>query len=205
MKPAVRRSWIAVLVVLSNVSLRAHDDVQPWRLSDLVSIADVVLAAALAGAALYFARQQVRIHRQRVASEQRDRRLQRRHDLFDRRWRVFQGVYDYFNRVTNTDDPELVRTAVDDFWRTTREAPFLFASDVNDYLEELRRRGNRLYKWTLKRHQMERGQPDREAKEGWLTEQGWFSDQFAEAQPKFECYLRLSDEERPESIGHEAS
>ena len=66
---------------------------------DLAPIADLVLAAVLGGIALYIAYQQWRTHQSRVASEERDRFLKRKDDLFDRRWKIYLGVGDFLDAM----------------------------------------------------------------------------------------------------------
>ena len=46
--PTARRSWIAVLLVLSTVPLHAQDGVQPWQLG--LSVAGILLTTVIASA-----------------------------------------------------------------------------------------------------------------------------------------------------------
>ena len=53
----------------------------------VVAIADAVMTTVIAVIALYYAHLQAKIHRGRVNSEERDRRVQRQYELFERRWK----------------------------------------------------------------------------------------------------------------------
>ena len=50
MMPAARRSWIAVLVVLSTVPFHAQDGAQPWQLG--LSVASIVVTVVIATVAV---------------------------------------------------------------------------------------------------------------------------------------------------------
>ena len=68
-------------------------------------LATTVLAAAttvLAAFGVYYAHCQVRIHRDRVSSEQRDRDLKRKDDLYDRRWKIYAGVREFLDAMSPT-------------------------------------------------------------------------------------------------------
>ena len=73
----------------------------------LVAI-DLLATTAVAFVALYYARCQVQIHRNRVKPEQHDRRLQRQYDLFDRRWEIYAGVRDFLTGVSSSRYESLV-------------------------------------------------------------------------------------------------
>ena len=176
------RSWIAVLiiVVLSTAPLHAQDGVQPFRFACLIPIVDLVLTAVLATGAVCIAFQQMRIHRQRVASEKRDRELQRQRDLFDRRWEVYAGVLAYLDKIVEAHRPEAIDEAANDIEWPMRRSYFLFEPDVDEYFEELVRRG------LVLREDLQDAGADRT---GNLI---WFIDQYAETQKMFDRYLRLS-------------
>ena len=70
------------------------------KLSDLAPIADLVVAAVLGGIAVYIAYQQWRTNQGRVESEQRDRDLKRKDDLFDRRWEIYVGVGKFLDAMS---------------------------------------------------------------------------------------------------------
>lgn len=171
--------------------------------SDLAPIADLVLAAVLGGIALYIAYQQWRTHQSRVASEERDRCVKRKDDLFDRRWKIYLGVGDFLDamapgtmavspaaqKVPKGDDFAIGQQALSDLKRLMWLAQFLFDRDVNEYLAELERRCRKLL--LLQMESISRGdQLPKQAAE----EQLWLSDEqrVRDLNQRFERYLRLS-------------
>ena len=64
------------------------------ELSDLTPVADLLLATVLGAIAAGVALLQWRTHQRRVNSEERDRRVQRQYELFERRWRIYAAVRD---------------------------------------------------------------------------------------------------------------
>ena len=164
------------------------------ELSDLAPIADLVLAAVLGGIAVCIALLQWRTHQRRVDSEQRDRQLQRQRDLYDRRWRVYDGVLAYLREMTGDLNPETMLRALFELHRVRTEAHFLFGFDVRTYLEELTKHGRTFRKSKVKalspNYDHEKVAVAAEESE----EVRWFSEQFATAPQLFEAYLRLSDD-----------
>jgi len=90
-----------------------------------------LLAVAIAGVGAWLAWQQVRIARVRL-----------QHDLYDRRFAVFQAARKFLAEVMTHGYPS------DDQIRLyvvgTADAGFLLNADVATYLEEIRKRGSRL-------------------------------------------------------------
>jgi len=90
------------------------------------------LTALTAGIALWIAYQQVQTARAKL-----------RFDLYERRFRVFDGVtallaaFDLDADIKNQD--------LQKFWTTTNEATFLFGEDVMAYLKELRTKAGELW------------------------------------------------------------
>ncbi|MCY4636553.1 MAG: hypothetical protein OXG04_18955 [Acidobacteria bacterium] len=168
----------------------------------MAPIADLVLAAVLGGIALYIAYQQWRTHQSRVASEERDRCLKRRDDLFDRRWKIYLGVGDFLDamapetmtvsaaaqRVPEGDDFAIAEQALSDLKRLMLLAQFLFDRDVNEYLAELEQRCRNML--LLKLKSKRGGQLPEQVAEEWA----WWSDQrrVRDLNQRFERYLRLS-------------
>ena len=109
-------------------------------------IANLGLAAVLGGITVYIAYQQWRTHRSRVASEERDRFLKRKDDLFDRRWKIYLGVGDFLDamapgtmatspaaqQVQEGDVLAIGERALADLKRLMWLARFLFDRDVNE-------------------------------------------------------------------------
>ena len=172
------------------------------ELSDLAPVADLVLAAVLGGIALYIAYQQWRTHQSRVTSEERDRFLKRKDDLFDRRWKIYLGVGDFLDamapetmaaspaaqRVPEGDDFAIAKQALSDLKRLMWLARFLFDRDVNEYLAELEQRCRNLL--LLKLKSKSGGQLPEEVAEEWA----WLGDEqrVRDLNQRFERYLRLS-------------
>lgn len=173
------------------------------ELSDLAPIADLVLAAVLGGIALYIAYQQWRTHQSRVASEERDRFVKRKDDLFDRRWRIYLGVGDFLDamgpgtmavspaaqKVPEGNDFEIAQQALSDLKRLMWLAQFLFDRDLNEYLAGLERRCGKLLRLKLKSISRGGQLPEQAAEE-----QLWLSDEhrMRDLNERFERYLRLS-------------
>ena len=173
------------------------------ELSDLAPIADLVLAAVLGGIALYIAYQQWRTHHSRVVSEERDRFLKRKDDLFDRRWKIYLGVGDFLDamapgtmavspaaqRVPKGDDYAIGEQALSDLKRLMWLAQFLFDGDVNDYLAELEQRCRNLLLLKLE-SRTSGGQLSEQAVEEWT----WLGDEqrVRDLNQRFDRYLRLS-------------
>lgn len=151
------------------------------ELTDFFQMLAALSTAVLAAVALYFTykqgetrRLQAEIHRWRVGSEERDRRLQRTHDLFDRRWEIYAGVLDFLFGMSSSRgvspagvkvvaerlerNPSLKRVdrqdrhvqilileqAQMDLLPLMPKAYFLFKRDATEYLSELNRHGNAL-------------------------------------------------------------
>ncbi len=180
-------------------------------LTDLLVASDLLATTAVAFMALYYARCQVRIHRSRVKSEQRDRCLQRKYDLFDRRWEIYIGVRDFLTAMSSSSHESLAAVEVDkmlasrpspprmnktvlilqeaqqDLWSLMPKAHFLFDRDVNQYLEELNTHCLALLAMERKLATTPSGRyPD-----AWMEETAWFEKQYTIAKQKFENYLRL--------------
>src|SRR5216683_2547598 len=90
-----------------------------------------LLAVVIAGVGAWLAWQQVRIARVRL-----------QHDLYDRRFAVFQAARKFLAEVMTQ------RYASDDQIRSyvvgTADAGFLLNDDIATYLEEIRKRGSRM-------------------------------------------------------------
>ncbi len=167
--------------------------------SALARLAEAVLSptTVLGAIAVYIAWQQWQTNRQRADSERLDRQLQRKHDLFDRRWIAYQGVMTYIFEMTSDLKPETMRKALVELHHVRAGARFLFNEDVQGYLEELIRHGAAFQKW----RQLS-GQPptqlsghdhDNVVAED-QAELEWFADQLQGAPRRFEPYLTLSDD-----------
>ena len=70
------------------------------ELADLTPIADLALAAVLGVIAAGVALLQWRTHQRRVDSEERDRRVQRQYNLFDRRWKIYAGAREFLDAMS---------------------------------------------------------------------------------------------------------
>ena len=173
------------------------------ELSDLAPIADLVLAIVLGSIAVYIAFQQWRTHQRRVESEQRDRCVKRKDDLFDRRWKIYVGVGEFLDamspltmtgsaaaqQASQKDDFEIQDLARQNLRRLMLTAQFLFERDVNEYLEELDTRCQALLRMEL-HCRSSGGELPKQGVEEWR----WLSDnqRLRELNQRFERYLRLS-------------
>lgn len=173
--------------------------------SDLAPIADLVLAAVLGGIALYIAYQQWRTHQSRVASEERDRFMKRKDDLFDRRWRIYLGVGEFLDamapgtmavspaaqKVPEGDEFAIGQQALSDLKRLMWLAQFLFDRDVNEYLGELEQRCRKLLLLLL---ELKSSSGGGQLAEQVLEEQLWLGNEqrVRDLNRRFERYLRLS-------------
>ena len=164
---------------------------------------DLMLTGVLGGIALYIAYQQWRTNQGRVESEQRDRDLKRKYDLFDRRWEIFVGVGAFLDamslltmarsvaaqQVPQKDDFEIQELAWKNLTRLMMTAQFLFERDVYEYLEELNTRC-----WTLLKMKRRCLDHDDVLPTQGVDESDWLSNdqRFRDLKQKFEYYLRLS-------------
>ena len=170
----------------------------------VVPLIDLAIVTVLALLGAYIAWQQLQTNRerletnrQRAESEQRDRQLQRYRDLYDRRWRVYDGVLTYLREMTGDLDPETMQRALSELHRVRTEAHFLFGPDVRTYLAKLTKHGAALRKWRViyqDTHALPLGYDHEKVVDGESEELMWFSEQFDAATQPFEAYLRLSDD-----------
>ena len=151
----------------------------------------------LGAVAVYVAWQQWQTNRHRAESERLDRQLQRKRDLYDRRWGIYQGVMNYISEMTGDLEPETMLKALFKLHRVEAEARFLFGADVRDYLEELSRHGAAFRKWRVLSDEpptRPSGYDHDEVVAGDQAEGKWFVEQYQAAPRRFESYLRLSDD-----------
>jgi hypothetical protein len=90
-----------------------------------------LLAVVIAGAGAWLAWQQVRIARVRL-----------QHDLYDRRFAVFQAARKFLAEVMTHGYP--LEDQIRAYVVGTSDAVFLLNDDIAAYLEEIRKRGSRL-------------------------------------------------------------
>lgn len=89
-------------------------------------VATITAAIIAASIASYFAWHQKNIAYQQKEVAQEKLRL----DLFEKRFRVFSSIFDYYNVILSwksTEDQKKIRTS---FFRSYQEAKFLFGSEV---------------------------------------------------------------------------
>lgn len=171
--------------------------VVPWIELAIVTIL-ALLGTYIAWHQLQTNRQRLETNRERMESERRDRALQRQRDLYDRRWRVYEGVLTYLSEMMGDLKPETMRRALTELHRVRTEAHFLFGSDVRTYLEELTDHGAALCRWTSEYRDYTQTSPPgydhKKVVSGHNEELMWFSKQLGAVPQPFEKYLRLSDE-----------
>lgn len=146
-----------------------------------IQVIQVVFTGVIAVAAVYIAWRQAEIARAKL-----------RLDLFDRRFRVYRGLMDLLDAVsqeTPLDAP------LSTFYRETDEKRFLFDSDIVDYLKEVREKAVKLKlalqkTAALREHQS--GTVESKATDAIdesLDLRAWLEDQIEAAQRKFLKYL----------------
>ncbi len=147
----------------------------------VLEIIRVLLTAVIAIAGIFIAYQQYKLHRQKVRSE-----------LYERRASVYRTVILTLQRVV-TGIPKDDRDLFSDFFSGTAEAHFLFDSDVNEYLEEIKKRLIEASMMSMQQRD-ENFANDTDKKESLAKKRehlSWFRMQIAEAYKVFERYLKL--------------
>lgn len=134
-----------------------------------------------------------------VAWEQQKADVRRlRHELYDRRLTVYRALMDFLAAVTR--DGEVTNKQYIKWRNAAAGSYFLFASDMNEYLEligpkalELRNAVRRL---SARLHGQNTQQADAEVDALADRDQvllDWFEAQYDEARERFAKYLRLAD------------
>jgi hypothetical protein len=152
-------------------------------LEQLVEIASAALTPVIAIIATYIAWQQWQTNRQKLVMERYDRRL-----------RVYEEVRKILSIIlrdakASTEDLLKFRTSVS-------EADFLFGPEVTAYIDEIYKRGLKLWRWTQEYRDYTQEKPEgydhQKVVDEMHKELEWLTEQFEPAKQKFKKYLDIS-------------
>jgi hypothetical protein len=116
-------------------------------------------------------------------------------DRYDRRLRIYEEVRKILSIVmrdakASTEDLLKFRTSVS-------EADFLFGPEIMDYIDEIYKRGLKLWRWNQEyrdyRQEKSEGYDHAKVVDGMHKELTWLTEQFEPAKQKFKKYLDISD------------
>ena len=145
------------------------------------------LAIVVAGVVAYISWNQYRIARLRL-----------RLDLFDKRYKVFDGARRMISHVVR--EAQLPVTVMQEYWTATTDRRFLFGDDVVEYLEQLDKHASRFHAYNEIIRAGAGTDPAKrsEAIEIEHRELEWLSDELLKGglQAKFAPYLRFDDVRR---------
>lgn len=100
-----------------------------------------ITASVVAGSiAIYFAAHQKNISFQQKEIAKEKLRL----DLFDRRYKVYESIFDYYNALVGWTGTEEQEAANKRFFRAYQESKFLFGKDVEDIFKKVFEEGNKV-------------------------------------------------------------
>ena len=116
-------------------------------------------------------------------------------DLFERRYAVYDSAYKFIASILREGGVD--QTEQREFWEGTIEGVFLFDSDVNEYLEELRKQSIQLHYHAISQKSAGDDHAMHTEREGALL--NWFATQVSnDGMVKvFNPYLRFQDLEGP--------
>ena len=116
-------------------------------------------------------------------------RAKLRLDLYERRFRIFDGVRELLSTVYRNDDVTL--EDIRKFRVSTNEAVFLFGPEISTYLDELHKRAVDLRSLNDKLHEsgLPIGKERTEAAEKKARVLEWLTTQFEESRKRFGKYL----------------
>jgi hypothetical protein len=106
--------------------------VEPWSLTPTMR---TVAALAAIYVTVHFNKEQARLSQEKL-----------RHDLFERRWNVFNSIFDFYCAIVSwSGSPDQI-AARDRFFRAYQESRFLFRTEsgIEQVLKELYEKGRRV-------------------------------------------------------------
>jgi hypothetical protein len=113
--------------------------------------------------------------------------------LFDRRYRVYRGLMELLAAAVN--DENVNHEALGRFYRETDTKRFLFDDDINDYLNEIRKRV--LEARNLKRLSEPHPSISEDRRDKTIEKETeavfWLQDQISEAAKKFDRYMSFKN------------
>lgn len=153
-------------------------------IEEIVKLFSALLTPVIAIIATYIAWQQWRTNRQKLIL-----------DRYDRRLHVYEEVRKILSIIVrdakaNTDDLLRFRTSVS-------EADFLFGPEVMEYIDEIYKRGLKLWMWSTQysehlKVEKPEGYDHNKVVEGMHNELTWLTEQFEPAKNLFKKYLDVS-------------
>jgi hypothetical protein len=124
--------------------------------------------------------------------QQRTNELRLKHELFERRYKVYDSLMAFLGRTLQEGKPSTESSFT--FLRETNQAQFLFGPEIPDYLESVYKKGNALR--SSERQLNSERQGDDEERSRMIKENTdlikWFNDQPNMAGERFGKYLNLT-------------
>jgi hypothetical protein len=109
------------------------------QISDWLSPAATIIASIVAvGVTAHFARQQTAISREQA----RTAKEKLRHDLYEKRWAIFESIFDYYRAMITWERTTEQERAKERFFRSYQQSGFLFSKDVEELMKNLNDQGN---------------------------------------------------------------
>jgi hypothetical protein len=150
----------------------------------IIRVSSGLLTPLIAIVATYIAWQQWKTNQRKLVM-----------DRYDRRLRIYEEVRKILSIVmrdakASTEDLLKFRTSVS-------EADFLFGPEIMDYIDEIYKRGLKLWRWNQEyrdyRQEKSEGYDHAKVVDGMHKELTWLTEQFEPAKQKFKKYLDISD------------
>lgn len=148
-----------------------------------VQVFSALLTPLIAIVASYIAWQQWQTNRQKLVL-----------DRYDRRLHVYEQVRKILSIIVR--DAKANTENLLEFRASVSEADFLFGSEIPAYLDEIYKRGMKLWYWNQQYRDCTQEKPEgydhATVVEGMHNELTWLSEQFEPAKEKFKKYLDIS-------------
>ena len=111
---------------------------QPNMINWLGPAATIIASFVAVGVTAYFARQQTAIAREQA----RTARENLRHNLYERRWAIFESIFDYYRAMIGWQGTSEQEKAKERFFRSYQQAGFLFSKEIEELMKSLNDKGN---------------------------------------------------------------
>jgi hypothetical protein len=118
---------------LQNVAMYCNRRIMYQVLKDFAApVATMIAALAVVYVTAHFNKEQTRLAREKL-----------RHDLFERRWKIFSSIFDFYYAIISWKGTTEQLEVRDRFFRAYQESRFLFSreSGIEDVLKELNDKG----------------------------------------------------------------
>lgn len=150
----------------------------------MIKFSTLMVTILVGGAAAFISYQQWRLAQHKIQM-----------DLYERRLKVYSAAKEFVLDVVRSSQPSLEQ--IQDLYRTTAEADFLFGKEVGKYLSELYRHALILRKWNNENRDLSSGidiaHRDPVTIIGGQQEEGeWFIAQMERVTQVFSPYLAIS-------------